>query len=726
PFPLRPGPDPRFTSTKPLLADPTALPTPEEIDALRKLGKTDPDAAPGAAAPLWDVIMVQGQRIEGTVIRQDDDGTVTFQMKNSTVKRIFKKGQYTEVILAQTPEKWFQSELERLKGADAKAYEVLSEDCVKRKMFDEAARALEIALSMQFKMPTLGKLGDLYATGLADPDREVRLYRTILEKSPIGADVVWTRLGRVYEALGLPTRAIEAYSAGTKAAQFAPEPRQRLAILFAADGRFAEAQEHLDRMNAAPQNLALPDSHLAAGTLAWYQGRLEPAKEELAQAGPAGLHLLGCAEAHLGSTAAAVAAFKAALAADPERMDAWLNLGVICGLAGDWTRARACFEEAAYRAPVSPHPWAALGWASLREAKAQEAAAAYDEALRRDPRCAQALLGKGRLALDAGDFASAETNLLAALKAGAGAVGFRELGLARLRLRNTSGAVEALRRAVEFSADPDAHALLGFAILATNADAGEEQFRRGIEADPDHILSNCGLAAVDYARRDLNGAKNRFDVVLSRVPDHAFAMRGKRLANEAATRTLREEYFERKDAEALKHQWVEREKEGLKIVLQRGRAVFMGRQVRDDGVTTMYWLTTDKFLSFEAELDCSKIARATAGLTVAVSSADAKNSPVIRLVRTIKGRIGFWQGQAGQPPVWQDGGDAPEGTLRLRIERTGASGGAEWGIWVNGTRVGLLRADLRGKTLEAGIYGAALKDESWELAVDNVRLIEAK
>jgi hypothetical protein len=155
--------------------------------------------------------------------------------------------------------------------------------------------------------------------------------------------------------------------------------------------------------------------------------------------------------------------------------------------------------------------------------------------------------------------------------------------------------------------------------------------------------------------------------------------------------------------------------------------VLTGKQVRDEGVTAMLWATTEKFLSFEAELDCTKVARATVGLTVGVSSSQAnQNPPVVRLVRTVKGRIGYWQGQAGQPPVWQDGGEAPEGALRLRIERTGASGGTEWTLRVNGTKVGMVRADLRSQKLEAGVYGAALKDESWEMAVDNVKLIEAK
>lgn len=87
----------------------------------------------------------------------------------------------------------------------------------------------------------------------------------------------------------------------------------------------------------------------------------------------------------------------------------------------------------------------------MQQGKTPEAAAAFDEALKRDPRCAAALFGSGKLALDGGDAALAEVKLLAALKAGAGGSAFRELGLARLRLRNTSGAVEALRRAVEHS-----------------------------------------------------------------------------------------------------------------------------------------------------------------------------------------------------------------------------------------------------------------------------------
>ncbi len=724
-IPIRPAADARAT-LKPITAAAADLPDDAALTALRAAGKTTGPLVPPVVEEIVDTIVTPGGNIVGTILKQDENGSVQIRMKDGKSTRTLKKGEYSEIRLGQTSAKEYQQRASQVKAGSAKEHEDLAAWCLTKNLVEEAAKELEASLRIGFKPATLAKLVEVYAQ-LSDPDREVRLYRELLEKRPTGAEAIWSRLGRVYEALGLPTRAMDAYLGAIKASPFYADAKQRLVVLLAADGRLPEAEGHAAALAADLKAKELAETRLAAGTLLYYSGRFEDAKADLTAAGPAGLLLLGCAEASLGRGKEAAAAFRAALEANPDQIEAWLNLGLVCAVAGDAVKAKACFDEAAFRSPISPNPWASTGWLLLRQAKPAEAVAAWDEALKRDSRCAFALLGKGKVALDGGDAAASEPLLLQALKAGAGPAAFRELGLARLRMKNTSGAVEALRRAAGGTSDPDAHALLGFAILPTNPAAAEQEFRAAIAADPVHVLGACGIAAVVYARRELAEARQRFEAILTRVADHAYAMKGKRLANDAATRRWWHDEFDRKDGEAVRRNWLEREKEGLKVTLARGRAQFAGKQNRDDGATALTRPTSDRFLSFEVELDFTKIGRATAGITLGQPQSPQSNNPnVIRFGRDATGKLSVAMGPVQQPPQWKALGDCPAGVVRLRIDRANPAAN-DYTLSLNGVAMGTpLRADIRAAKLEVGVFGFGQKGDDWELGIDNVRLIEAK
>ncbi len=724
-IPIRPAPDAR-AMLKPIVAAAADLPDDAALTALRAAGKTSGGLVVPPVEEVVDTIVTPGGNIVGTILKQDDNGSVQIRMKDGKSTRTLKKGEYSEIRLGVTSAKEYLQRATQVKAGSTKEHEELAAWCLTKNLVEEAAKELEASLRIGFKLSTLVKLVEVYAI-LSDPDREVRLYRELLEKRPTGAEAIWARLGRTYEALGLPTRAMDAYLGAVKASPFFAEAKQRLVMLLAADGRLPEAEGHAAALAADPKAKDLPETHLAAGTLLYFAGRFEDARTELALAGPAGALLLGCSEASLGRGKEAAAEFRSALEANPDLIEAWLNLGLVCAVAGDPVKAQACFDEAAFRAPISPNAWASSGWLLLRQNKGPEAVAAWDEALKRDSRCSFALLGKGKVALDGGDAAAAEPLLLQSLKAGAGPAAFRELGLARLRMKNTSGAVEALRRAAGGSSDPDAHALLGFALLPTNPVAAEQEFRSALAANPVHVLGSCGVAAVVYARRELADARQRFEAILTRVADHAFAQRGKRLANDAATRRWWHDEFDRKDGEAVRRNWLEKEKEGPKVTLARGRAQLAGKQNRDDGVTALTRPTSERFLSFEVELDFTKIGRATAGITLGVPQTPQSNNPnVIRFGRDSTGKLSVAVGPVQAPPQWKALGDCPAGLARLKIDRASANA-TDYVLSLNGVAMGPpLRTDLRAPKLEVGVFGFGQKGDDWELGIDNVRLIEAK
>jgi len=101
-------------------------------------------------------------------------------------------------------------------------------------------------------------------------------------------------------------------------------------------------------------------------------------------------------------------ALERSLALDPRQPNAWYRLGNVREEQGrDDLAAAACFEKAVALDPSHAPAWNNLGGAQQRLGREEQAVASYRNAMRADPRLAQACLNLGRLAGARGDQAFA-------------------------------------------------------------------------------------------------------------------------------------------------------------------------------------------------------------------------------------------------------------------------------------------------------------------------------
>lgn len=172
-------------------------------------------------------------------------------------------------------------------------------------------------------------------------------------------------------------------------------------------GRLREAEECYRRaIEAAPR---YPRAHLNLGNALQGQGRLSEAAQanrEAVAADPSyapGQFNLGVVLMHMRELTEAKSRFARALELVPSLAGAALYLSRIADAQGDLRGAIREMQHAIALDSSQPLPHAELAALLLREQRVDEARAAFRRALEADAACIPALLGLGRLEMDAGN-----------------------------------------------------------------------------------------------------------------------------------------------------------------------------------------------------------------------------------------------------------------------------------------------------------------------------------
>jgi tetratricopeptide (TPR) repeat protein len=271
-----------------------------------------------------------------------------------------------------------------------------------------------------------------------------------------------------------------------------------------------------------------------------------------------------------GQPAAALTAFRAAIAVDPADALSHDAIGIILGDSGDLAGALDAFREATRLAPDFSRAFFHLGLAHERIGRVQDAVAAYVRALRLEPGLAEARYGLGSATATLGDLDGAiaqlrqvvgrlpdlaeahynlgvhywsryksepgprsGTDLTAASEALRTAVRLAPeqarfhaaLGRLLADTGDLDGAVASLRRARTLEPDQRGHAYdLGLALrLAGDLDAAERELRAAVEGDRNDGLARRALALVLRTKGELAGAASELRAAVVALPDDAQA-----------------------------------------------------------------------------------------------------------------------------------------------------------------------------------------------------------
>ena len=316
----------------------------------------------------------------------------------------------------------------------------------------QAVKAYRRALRIQ---PTLADahndLGTAYfARG--DTARAVESYRRAAALRPANS-VAWANLGAVYRRLGMAREARQALQKELLYRLGAMLPRKKI----------SPAEEELERGNPRLAARLAGDDPAARARLARAQQRLDtPGPRD-----PLAHFQLGEALLRQGRNAEAEAALRAALAADPGYVPAWIRLCDILRATGALDEAEACAAAALERDEESAAAWHAAGMVLKERGRTSAAIERFEKALSLEPARVQALLQIGEILRYENRIAEAERR-------------FRE-GL-RLRPEDTGLAVDLAQTLSDQMRYDEAFALLD-KVLARKPDSAMALATKGVLLD---------------------------------------------------------------------------------------------------------------------------------------------------------------------------------------------------------------------------------------------------
>ena len=273
---------------------------------------------------------------------------------------------------------------------------------------------------------------------------------------------------------------------------------------------------------------------------------------------------------------------------------------------------------------------------------------------------------------------------------------------------------------------PDLLGRLGRAYLRQDRlDEAKALFDRGLEAAPNHPACLRGLAFHAYARDERDKARALFERLTKLDPTDAWALRGLRNLEEARTRRVWVDSFDRAGTE-VKNSWRAEAPYGLKVELADGRAFLSGRQANEaDGKTRLSrTVSGEQVVKFEARLVLDRAGSATrAGIRFELPAGGG-----VVLFRDVDGALKvLWaKGKVGPTEDPRSLGPWPgPGPHVLAIEVENPADGSV-ALWVDGVRRGELKlAGLGAPRAEAelSVYAQGTQlGEQVEVVVEEVRV----
>jgi tetratricopeptide (TPR) repeat protein len=389
---------------------------------------------------------------------------------------------------------------------------------------------------------------DLYLYGMA----RVHLARGELEEAELAAlraldlnpqdPAVAALVGRVYEARGTPTLAIDAFekSLATPGVVRTAPMLHNLGQLYAEVRRFDDARDRYVEAVAIDSTYAPALGDL--GHLYYAAGRHEQAARvylRYAILVPDDLGALlelseSCLEVH--HFAQALEAATAAMRIDGTRDDvrfAFARAGIRAGDDEVKARAAATYAELEGKPGWKAADHSLLASYLMATGDLEAARTHYDEAIRLDPGDPHANYQAGILAMKRGDTAQAKAHLETAVRGAPDIPAYQlNLGIARLRAGDTAGAVQAIRRALELNPDLTVGRVILAQAYAAGGDlpAAEAEYDRVLRAEPRHAQALRGKGFCRLRASDYEGAAAAYGAAAEVEPGNADAWAGLGLA----------------------------------------------------------------------------------------------------------------------------------------------------------------------------------------------------
>ncbi|MEZ6016816.1 MAG: tetratricopeptide repeat protein [Planctomycetota bacterium] len=638
---------------------------------------------------------------------------------------------------------------------------------------NEAPRALEIAEEMYRLADEINLQGDLrprlglglcYELGFRF-ERAFDTYTALLEKNEGGQARVLAHLGNLRARLRLDRRAEDDLRRAVELARADPAVRQLYGRFLMERGRFDEA---LAQFSAAADAEPRGDDavrervelrlDLAGALLA--NGRMEDALDRFSKALSADLDdSVGRAQVAVAGMGAAALLVSAGtgdargLPAASSSPDAGFELLMTQGLAAlrrqRWTEARSALEFARGADPFRAHlALGALSFLAEVTGHPEEALGFIEEAFTANPVDTWVLYQRGRLLAVNGDINGAEACFRAALDRELDYVpALEELGALRNELGDFDGAELYFERALNLEPERAVTwARRGFNhIRRGDLPAAKACFDRARIARPGLASGALGLAWVAYATGDTTEALTLFAQVEEdrrnagpQDPVRAYAkQQGDRIRDHETKETWRDRFD--REAGRIANDWRQEEGFGPETLLRDGQVVLEGTLERAGRTRVFRELSTERFLSFFAEVTVLPDAAGTTnGIFISVERDRTGQSEAQAEILLARNRDGVLQAKvrrsSSDDGEWKDalaGPPWPVGKpVRVGIERVGDEGASTFTLYVAGEPVftglpgdGIQRSKLN---VRFGVFTEGMPGRKAALRFDDVEVVRRR
>lgn len=255
-------------------------------------------------------------------------------------------------------------------------------------------------------------------------------------------------------------------------------------------------------------------------------------------------------------------------------------------------------------------------------------------------------------------------------------------------------------------------------------------FENVLNVNPSHIYSLRGMAYVENLKKNQRESMRRFEEILTKNPEDDYAKIYYPKIKNNLNYVYWEDNFSRKDSLEVARQWLEEENFGIQIQIKNQQLCLQGNQTEGNQYTMAERSTeAEQFISFQADLTL-KSGQAMVGIHLRPGKNFRGAQKSFYFGRDKNGQLVYSKYDRGQQTFqWEPVGTWPKsGELhQLKLERKDELQGT-FSIWLDHQ---LLPAEItlpefKSGPLRVGVFGSASTNVSWNLNVDNVRIVEKK
>jgi tetratricopeptide (TPR) repeat protein len=694
---------------------------------------------------------------KGKVLMEDEQ-KIIFQEESKKYFVSYSKDKIRKIDRVYSFEEQYTKKAKDIRNEDALAHYELACWCIEKKLIKQAIFELQQSLKINNTQLDLYLLtADLYRQRM-DLENELKIYHNALQTTVLKKEVIYIRMGELYDILNREDEALNAFSLAVQSAPNSLTALLKLSYAHYKKGDYKSSESVWEKVN----QISSIDSGTVVmnGMLRFKKGELSKSRDLLKDglnkilSGNKGISIvstdqiyaiLGVVNALLKNYTLASECFFESIRINSFRSSNWVNMAMLYLIAGDFNITAKILDVAQKRDPSSALPFLGKGYLFWCQDKINEAKSNFQKAVKIEPLNVLVQYALGQVYF-------AEGNIKEAISMFSGIVKQKPLILDSLyylgiilfqesRFQESNDYFKLYFNALKANYLQSDQAMLGITYLAINKlDNARSCFEQLIAMNPHFVLALSGLGYLEYKSNNKDKAMAYFNNILKLYNNDSYSINSLASIKEAHNQIIWKDIFARDDNLSIGEGWIEREKPQIESEVFNKSLRLKGKQSEnsDNGITfIMRSINKNNFIRLDAELEIQGINKAGVGIFVAVEEARFKEALFYGIIPSNEGYNISWQGNNFEGVLnskWKEISDIPRGKnkVKLSIQKSiNSNNQIDLKLYINDKKVFNIPASSArfinaSKDYLVGVFGYAPGNTEWELIVKSIKITEKK